>query len=567
MTTPPDVPAATPAPAAGSHAWLTPGRCRLILLLVLTLGFIGNVSFIRNCPFDLSGDEAHYWDWSRNLDLSYYSKGPLIAYIIRASCAIFGDTEAAVRYPAAVLAVGTSVVTYLLTRKLFDSERVALGAVLLNHIVPMYVAGSFLMTIDPPFFLCWALATYLAAIAIFRDHGGTAAWVGVGVAVGLGFLAKYAAMLWFVCVLPFMLTDDRARRLLRTRGPYLAMVITLLFTVPVLIWNAGHGWITFRHVATQTGAISSARFNLGNPFEMIVGQLGALGLGLAIIAIAASIYALGARGQADPHRRQMRFLAWIGISFLVLNLLASFRTKIQMNWPAPAYFTLLILSTGFLATRWNVPQRWRTWRWVLWPTVAFAIALMPVLHNPDLLYPAIPWVNTGADRIRAIAKEHPQNPVLAWAARRMGDGAFTARELDFSAKLRGWEELGTHAHGLLREMGEGAFLMSDNYQQTAQAAFYLPGQPRTYYAGSYFVRNRRRHAQYDLWRGLEQPALKGRNAIHLGFRDPALEAAFERIEPLPDLRIYRHGQFVRVFRLWKCINFKGFERRQGEQRY
>ena len=72
-----------------------------------------------------------------------------------------------VRYPAIAFGVGTSLLTFVLTRRLFGSDGLALGAVLLNHIVPMFVAGSVLMTIDPPMFFCWALATYFAALAVF----------------------------------------------------------------------------------------------------------------------------------------------------------------------------------------------------------------------------------------------------------------------------------------------------------------------------------------------------------------------------------------------------------------
>src|SRR4029434_6896258 len=72
--------------------WVTPARARIILACLLGLGFLAHLNYlINNCPLDLSGDEAHYWDWSRQLDLSYYSKGPLVAYIIRASCAVVGD--------------------------------------------------------------------------------------------------------------------------------------------------------------------------------------------------------------------------------------------------------------------------------------------------------------------------------------------------------------------------------------------------------------------------------------------------------------------------------------------
>src|SRR5882757_248667 len=86
-------------------SWLTPARCRLLLVAWLLSSAIGNVIYLNNkCPIDLSGDEAQYWDWSRRLDLSYYSKGPLVAYIIRASCARFGDQMWAVRLPALCLA-------------------------------------------------------------------------------------------------------------------------------------------------------------------------------------------------------------------------------------------------------------------------------------------------------------------------------------------------------------------------------------------------------------------------------------------------------------------------------
>src|SRR4051812_19729143 len=96
---PPSQPLA--ARSAWRVGWLTPWRCRLILALLLGYAFYGPPQSLRHdCPIDLSGDEAHYWDWSRQLDLSYYSKGPLVAYLIRASCAAFGDVMWAVRFPA-----------------------------------------------------------------------------------------------------------------------------------------------------------------------------------------------------------------------------------------------------------------------------------------------------------------------------------------------------------------------------------------------------------------------------------------------------------------------------------
>ena len=66
---------------------------------------------------------------------------------------------------------------------------------------------------------------------------------------------------------------------------------------------------------------------------------------LAVLMVAACVYAW-----SQP-QRHLRFLLAIGLPFFLLTLLTSFRTKVQPNWPAPAYFTLLILTAYFIATR------------------------------------------------------------------------------------------------------------------------------------------------------------------------------------------------------------------------
>ena len=80
-----------------------------------------------DCPLDLAPDEAHYWDWSRHLDWSYYSKGPLVAWLIRASCELVGDWSEqhtgsltfAVRLPAVLCGSLLLVSLYVLTVQVF----------------------------------------------------------------------------------------------------------------------------------------------------------------------------------------------------------------------------------------------------------------------------------------------------------------------------------------------------------------------------------------------------------------------------------------------------------------
>jgi hypothetical protein len=544
MTAVPDMEVATEPPRhpdrpAWRLDWLTPARCRILLALVLLLDVLGHVHYLNdNCPIDLVGDEAQYWDWSRRLDWSYYSKGPLVAYIIRASCAVFGDTMQGVRYPAIAFGVATSIVTYLLTKKLFGSERLALGAVLLNHIVPMFIAGSVLMTIDPPMFFCWALATLLAAAAIFE--GKRWAWPVAGLVIGIGFLAKYAALVWFGGVLVFMLIDPQSRPMLKTRWPWIAFGVALLCTIPVIVWNHQHHWVSFRHVATQTGA-SGGTIRKGNFFEFLGSQIAVVGPVLAVMTIVAVRYTFSRTyGAADPNRRKLLYLATIGMLFFVSVAVISFFAKVQVNWPAPAYFTLMIVTAYYVATRLRGTQTWRAWRAWFWGTVALGLVTIPIAHDSSVLFPAVNRINATLG-----TKFNPAN-------------------VDVLMRLRGWRMLGEHVGAQLQDLGPGAFVLCDDYQQTAEMAFYVPGQPKTYCAGSYYA-DAKRHTQYDIWpdRRLDDPELIGRNAVFVGkggSPPPDIATAFERVERLPEVPVVVRGVTLKTFKTWRGYGFRGMTR-------
>ena len=42
--------------------------------------------------FDLFGDEAQYWVWSKDLNLGYYSKPPLLAWFLNGYTGVFGSS-------------------------------------------------------------------------------------------------------------------------------------------------------------------------------------------------------------------------------------------------------------------------------------------------------------------------------------------------------------------------------------------------------------------------------------------------------------------------------------------
>ena len=48
----------------------------------------------------INGDEAQYWDWSRHLAWGYYSKPPMVAWVIYVTSAFFGKTALGLRLAA-----------------------------------------------------------------------------------------------------------------------------------------------------------------------------------------------------------------------------------------------------------------------------------------------------------------------------------------------------------------------------------------------------------------------------------------------------------------------------------
>ena len=215
------------------------------LAAVLVLLRAAHIWYVAAGLLDLSGDEAQHWNWARHLDLKYHSKPPLIAYVIRGSCAIFGDTPVGVRFPAILLADATAMVVWWMTRRL--------SAVLLLGAMPLFMAGTILMTTDALLIFFWTLAMAFAA------RGRLAA---AGVATGFGILSKYTMLLWPIGLL-FMPMRKRA---------WIPVAIALPFLIPMLVWNAQHGWVTLANIAGDLG--QSARWTFP---EFVAGQLLAVG--------------------------------------------------------------------------------------------------------------------------------------------------------------------------------------------------------------------------------------------------------------------------------------------------
>lgn len=541
----------------------------LSVALLILLGAAGHLIYLlHDCPLALSGDEAHYWEWSRHLDWSYYSKGPLVAWIIAAgrwafsdlSHRLLGNDELAVRLPAILLSIVTSIGMYTLAIQTLRSAALGLGAVAICSTVPMMAAGSMLMTIDAPMACAWVWM--LVAIHHALRFGSFVAWLVTGVLIAIGILAKYNMVLAFPAIGMLMLTRRELRGHLLRPGPYVAAAVGLLGMVPIVLWNLQHDWVSFRHVAGQAGVGSGGKgFNPLGIAEYLGGQLVVFGP-IWFPALISGLVCFWREGTdtsgansrdsiATPDRTSdeapwtRHFLFWTTLTPLAVFLGFSPITKIQPNWPALAYITGVIVLAAWLRDGLRAAPRRRTTRTLLAIGIALGFAGTLLIHHTEWLMPLF----------RVLARTAPPwdlTPVAGY---------------DPTARLRGWRDLGRGVSEVLAEQrgaGRDPIIASDDYQTASLIAFYTAGNPPTF---SFQSALGGRQSQYDIWPNpLRDPTrFVGKPVIYVGRSHPLLTGDEGKRPALPGMRqarIVEHrvaGERIQIWAIWVADSFAGFD--------
>ena len=184
--------------------------------------FIAALTLIRLSMLgstDLEFDEAHYWMWSERLAPGYFSKGPGIAFAIRASAAIFGATEFGVRFWSPILAGCTSLFLFYFGRRLF-SETVGLWTVIAFNVTPIFNIGAFVITTDSLSIFFWLAAMFTFWLAVEKSPQFSFYWPLTGLLIGLGFLSRWINALEIVCVLLVLAFAPRLRQEFKRPGLY-----------------------------------------------------------------------------------------------------------------------------------------------------------------------------------------------------------------------------------------------------------------------------------------------------------------------------------------------------------
>ncbi|WP_338662704.1 glycosyltransferase family 39 protein [Pararoseomonas sp. SCSIO 73927] len=299
----------------------------------------------------LAPDEAYYWVWGRDLQAGYLDHPPMVALWIAAGTALLGDDALGIRLFGPLGMALASLAVAAAGDALFPDRRPGKWAALLLNAMPLTNAGAVLMTPDTPLFVFWCLSLWAAA----RLHasGDGRWWLAVGALAGCALLSKYTAALFGAGLLLWLVAEPSARRWWRDGRLYLGGAVAVLLFLPVLVWNAAHGWASFAKQGGRAGA--GAEFGLRYVWELLGGQLALASPVLLILCAAGTGLAVAAWARRDAGAG---LLAALVVPAALIFLWQATGSRVQGNWPAVLYPAASIAAAGFAAARWQRIGAW-----------------------------------------------------------------------------------------------------------------------------------------------------------------------------------------------------------------
>jgi 4-amino-4-deoxy-L-arabinose transferase-like glycosyltransferase len=454
-------------------------------------------------PSDLYPDEAQYWCWAKHFAWGYYSKPPLVAWLITLTTGLFGDSEFTIRLAAPLLHASAAILVYAIGVRLYQ-PRIGFWSALAYATLPGVSVSSFVISTDAPLMLCWAAALY--AFIRAREDDGWRWWITAGIAAGFGLLAKFAMAYWLLSALGFVLLIRPERRHL----PRLLAALGFSFLIysPNFWWNWSNGFVSYLHTRDN--------IDLGGSFlhpvkflEFFGSQFGVFGpvFFAGLIALAAQPRLL-----AEP---RARLLAVFALPTLAVMLIVSLLSRAEPNWAAPAYVSATVLVVAQALLRgWRIP-------------VAVAIGFNAT---------AAVVIFTGYQTLTALGVELPER-------------------YDPLHRLRGWRELGVQVSAELARH-PSFILFADDRELVAALTYYVHPHPFDAVKWDLLARVK---DQWDLTNDMRK--YPGGNFLlvsEIPNMPGEMRPSFTALKPLRSITIRVEPGEIRVYRLFLAYGFKGY---------
>jgi 4-amino-4-deoxy-L-arabinose transferase-like glycosyltransferase len=367
--------------------------------------------------FELFPQEAYYFLYAQHQALSYFDHPPVIAWCIAAAVALLGKSVLALRLCAFVLTLGTQLAFIALARRVLPSQERG-GALVVLLTSGLFTVLSLIATPDVPLLLFWTLTLWAFHRAVFQKSPW--AFLLGGLFAGLAFDGKYPGIFLQIGLVLFLLFAPSRRRLWRTPWPYLAIAIAQLVAAPVYLWNARHGFASFRfQTAHRLEAMSGPTGHW--LLILLIAQLVLIGPP-ALVALVREIARAWRRLSADSeeHRERALFLLAFVLPLAVVCIAAGFFVQVKPLWVAPCYIAGVLLLAPRISRSLVVASVASSL--VIHVAAAVEIFAYPVpIRSDDTFYG---WTQLASD-VQVLERTHPGAFVFS------ADGYKTSAELNF----------------------------------------------------------------------------------------------------------------------------------------
>lgn len=313
---------------------------RFLELFAITLLF----KILISVKIPITGDEALFVVWARDLSWGYYDHPPMIAWVL-AFFSFFSSDLFVIRLPATVsnhvIALG---IIYLLIQIGVEKSKAYLAA-MMYLLLPITLLNV-LVTNDTSLLIFLFGSIFFFSLANFQDQSSTNKnyfyYLLAGIFFGAAFLSKYLAVIFLIPFLFIFIRDLRVKEFL------IFSLGCIPFFVINLVWNANNCW-------------QNIQFNLVNRLEDKVTPWLGLSSYFLIVAYVITpwfIYFL------FKNRSQIKFKTYLSIiSFTPLLIFAvlSLRQLIGLHWMQPLIPALIVYG-GLIINevdlkkmiRWNI---------------------------------------------------------------------------------------------------------------------------------------------------------------------------------------------------------------------
>jgi hypothetical protein len=429
-----------------------------------------------------------------------------------------------------------------------------------------------------------------------QPDGRTRDWLIVGLAMGLGFLCKYTAVMQIFCWVVLFALAPATRIHLRKPGPWLALLIFSICTLPVVVWNSQRGWPTLNDVGGDAGLHGQWHPTLRFFRDFLFTQFAVLNP----IFFIGAIWAMIGFWKFRRERPLWLYLFCMGAPVFLGHLLWSLHSRILPNWIAVSILPMFCLMVAYWNEKLNSPQKPER-RPLARPedvgvqasACATADRLKPELQRAGL--------NTGAPSgwnwVKPLFAAGVALGIFAIAIMyqsklidKIGGQPLPA-EKDSTRRVQAWNveaALVENAREKLATGGKPAFIIAGHYGITGEYSFYIP-QARTalksgplvysadsdepvnqfYFWPEYNYRDQRKGQNaifaaeaglYELgggwqWKWLAHQPIN-RTAPPSAILPPRIALEFESVTDLGEQDVNIGDRVFHRVHLWACYNLK-----------